>query len=55
MPYFARPVAGERDAQPSGCQRPVPGRAGQARSPHIIRETLDGRRAGQLLDAYEAG
>jgi hypothetical protein len=39
MPYFARPVAGERHA-------------GHA---DIIRETLDGRRAGQLLEAYEAG
>jgi hypothetical protein len=39
MPYFAGPVADERDALLTD----------------IIRETLDGRRAGQLLDAYEAG
>jgi hypothetical protein len=85
MPYFAGPVADERDAlltflevPRAAVRAPVFGLTDeQARSrpaasalclgglvketarhaghADIIRETLDGSRAGQLLDAYEAG
>ena len=95
MPYFAGPVADERDAlltflevrraAPAPCAwadwsstRPARNAGGlsavnpeqsarwvlfhliQETARHaghadIIREALDGRRAGQLLDAYEAG
>lgn len=72
MPYFAGPVADERDALltflavPRAALRAAmfgltdfqltreetSRHAGHA---DIIREALDGRRGGQLLDAYEAG
>ena len=80
MPYFAGPVADERDAlltflavpraalraavfgltDEQSRSRPVLFHLIQETSRHaghadIIREALDGRRAGQLLDAYEAG
>ena len=71
MPHFAGPVADERDALLTFLGVPRAARraavfgltdeqarsrpAGHAGHADIIRETLDGRRADQLLDAYEAG
>jgi hypothetical protein len=55
VPYFAGPVADERDALLTLLFHLIQESARHAGHANIIRETLDGRRAGQLLDAYEAG
>jgi Protein of unknown function (DUF664) len=58
MPYFARPADFQLTAQETldgVLFHPIQETARHAGHADIIRETLDGRRAGQLLEACEAG